>query len=110
LDLRNSVDVKQIANELLAHLSPGDEVAVTARHDGGCDNSAIIKLLDELKNRGFQVCLVHNPTGAQDFLLLEKGMQIIRRYGAINVCAMGGLLWKCLCLAALYLGLSGSST
>jgi hypothetical protein len=65
---------ERIANELFAHLTPGDKVAITSRHIEGRD-STLHEVQRLLKKRGLIVRVMENKDPMHDFCFLKHAQK-----------------------------------
>jgi hypothetical protein len=66
------LDPWRVAKQLMGHLKPGQKVAITTRFV----NEPAVKVYQRaMEKRGFQVRVVGNQTGVQDFCFLLRAKQ-----------------------------------
>lgn len=66
------LDPERVASELMGHLSQGQKVAITTRF---ANEPIVEKYRVSMQQRGFQVRVVSNQTGVQDFCFLMHAHQ-----------------------------------
>lgn len=61
-----------MATQLMGHLQPGQRIAITTRF---ANEPIVDKYVGAMKRQGFQVRVVANQTGVQDFCFLLRAKQ-----------------------------------
>jgi hypothetical protein len=84
---------RRIAEQLFAHLQPGEKVAITTRYYGEeADNSAVDELVRRLEERELQVRVVKDQNPVEDFCFLKSATKELVGAQRSSFCRWAALL------------------